>query len=177
MNGLLSWLWSRRRVSQFSTEDGSRGARRRRELICLEHKPSSGEQVSAISVRWTCECGAFRFEIDAPAPLVREVPTAAYLEMERRGLRGQKGPWRSQITGKPLPVNWTASAGETAESGATAPCERMYARRAEEYVERFGPYAARDEGDRADHRHDLWLAEALFRAAERADGGHTSWPF
>ncbi|MBQ0928534.1 hypothetical protein [Saccharopolyspora endophytica] len=176
MNGLMNWLLSKRRMS-WSIEDGSRGARRRRELTCPEHKPSSGEQVSAISVRWTCECGAFRFEIDAPEPLVHEVPTAAYLEMERRGLRGQKGPWRSQITGKPLPVNRTAPAAETAEPGATAPCERMYARRAEEYVERFGPYAVRDEGERADHRHDLWLAEALFRAAERADDGNTSWPF
>ena len=108
MNGLMSWLLSGRRVPRFSTEDGSRGARRRSELTCGEHKPSRGEQVSEVSVRWTCECGAYRFEIDAPPPHVDEIPTTAYLEMARAAvmsaLAGPLGPgparWRAGIAGR-----------------------------------------------------------------------------
>ncbi|MEV4647533.1 hypothetical protein [Saccharopolyspora sp. NPDC049357] len=180
MNGLLSWLLSGRRVPRFSTEDGSRGARRRRELTCPEHKPSSGEQVSEVSVRWTCDCGAYRFEIDAPPPHVDEVPTAAYLEMERKGLRGKKGPWRSQITGKPLLVERTEPAAEPAvEACASERAERELRcdRKAREYVKRYGPNAARDEAYWADQNNDAWMAEALFRAADRVDGGETTWPF
>ncbi|MDI2031547.1 hypothetical protein QFW96_23165 [Saccharopolyspora sp. TS4A08] len=178
MNGLMSWLLSGRRVPRFSTADGSRGARRRRELTCPEHKPSRGEQVSEVSVRWTCECGAYRFEIDAPPPHVDEIPTTAYLEMERRGLQGKKGPWRSQITGKPLSVAAEPAdeeAGERASERAQSElrCDRL----AREYVRRYGPYAARDEGYAADHRNDVLMAEALFKAADRVDGGETTWPF
>ncbi|TDD91959.1 hypothetical protein E1202_04295 [Saccharopolyspora karakumensis] len=180
MNGLVSWLLSGRRVPRFSTSDGSRGARRRRELTCGEHKPSRGEQVSEVSVRWTCDCGAYRFEIDAPAPHVDEVPTAAYLEMERRGLQGKKGPWRSQITGKPLPVERTEPAAEPlVEASASERAERELRcdRKAREYCKRYGPNAARDEAYWALHDNDAWMAEALFRAADRVDGGETTWPF
>lgn len=179
MTGLLSWLWFGRRVPEWSTEDGSRGARRRRELTCPGHKPSSGEQVSEVSVRWTCECGAYRFEIDAPAPHVDEVPTAAYLEMERRGLQGKKGPWRSQITGRPLSTRRTEPAAEKPEVSASERAERELRcdRKAREYVKRYGPDTARDEAYWADHDNDAWMAEALFRAADRVDGGETTWPF
>ncbi|MEV4644111.1 hypothetical protein [Saccharopolyspora sp. NPDC049357] len=132
-----------------------------------------------MSVRWTCECGAYRFEIDAPPPHVDEVPTTAYLEMERRGLQGKKGPWRSQITGKPLRVEPAEPAVEEAEASAPERAERELRcdRKAREYVKRYGPQAARDEAYWADHANDEWMAEALFKAADRVDGGETTWPF
>jgi hypothetical protein len=95
--------------------DGTRGGRRRAELSCPGHKPSYGEQVDGMTVRWHCECGAYRDEIDAPPPHGTDMPSGDYLEMTVRDLQGENGRWRSQITGKPLPVK-PAPAGPSAGS-------------------------------------------------------------
>lgn len=91
----------------FFRQDGSKGGRRRGELACLRHKHSSGQQISDTTVRWTCECGAYQDQIDAapPNPDIRgdHEPSGAYLEQEIRGTQGQTSPWRSQVTGKPMP--------------------------------------------------------------------------
>ncbi|GAB3285068.1 hypothetical protein [Parasphingorhabdus pacifica] len=113
MTGPLSWLWPQKPDPQWSTGGGPKGDRRRRELTCGEHKPSSGEQITGMTVRWTCECGAYRDEIDAAPPHGHEIPTPEYLEMERKGLKGKTGPWRSQVTGKPLLVKRTTELAES----------------------------------------------------------------
>ncbi|TDD01287.1 hypothetical protein E1181_25625 [Saccharopolyspora terrae] len=88
----------------FFRQDGSMGGLRRDELACLRHKHSSGEQISDTTVRWTCECGAYQDQIDAARPHEdHEEPTGAFLEQELRGTQGESSPWRSQVTGKPMP--------------------------------------------------------------------------
>ncbi|QIZ36125.1 hypothetical protein [Saccharopolyspora sp. ASAGF58] len=89
---------------EYLVGDSSKGGRRRAELTCPGHKPHYGEQLTGMTVRWHCECGAYRDEIDAPPPQGNDRPSGDYLEMKVRDLQGDTGPWRSQVTGKPLPV-------------------------------------------------------------------------
>ncbi|GAA4613041.1 hypothetical protein [Saccharopolyspora hordei] len=98
------WCFKKRQPPPFLTGDNSPGSSRRRELSCPGHKKDYGEQIDGITVRWYCKCGAYRDEIDAPPPHGADMPTGDYLEMQLRGMQGQSGPWRSQVTGKPLPV-------------------------------------------------------------------------
>lgn len=55
--------------------------------------------------------------------------------------------------------------------------EQMSKKQAEEFVRQNGPYAARSAACRADDTGDPGTADALWEAAERADGGKSTWPF
>ncbi|PKW14154.1 hypothetical protein [Saccharopolyspora spinosa] len=98
-------MWFLKKQQQeYLVGDSSKGGRRREELTCPGHKPHYGEQITGMTVRWHCECGAYRDEIDAPPPPGNDMPSGDYLEMRVRGIQGDTSAWRSQVTGKPLPV-------------------------------------------------------------------------
>ncbi|MGW5642206.1 hypothetical protein ACWEV3_10970 [Saccharopolyspora sp. NPDC003752] len=103
-------FFSKKQPQEYLVGDSSKGGRRREELTCPGHKPHYGEQVTGMTVRWHCECGAYRDEIDAPPPHGADMPSGDYLEMRVRGLQGDTGPWRSQVTGKPLPTGRSKTA-------------------------------------------------------------------
>ncbi|TDC94021.1 hypothetical protein E1161_08385 [Saccharopolyspora aridisoli] len=54
--------------------------------------------------------------------------------------------------------------------------KQMSDKQAEEFVKQHGPHVARNVAYVADHRHDVGTADALWEAAERADGGNTTSP-
>ncbi|GAA4890967.1 hypothetical protein [Saccharopolyspora cebuensis] len=114
------WRWLMPPQPFWTTGDGSKGDRRRDELTCPGHTQDYGHHITGMTVRWYCKCGAYRDEVDAPPPHGNDQPSGDYLEMEVRGLRGQKGPWRSQVTDKPLPTKRTVSPEVTTAPAAAS---------------------------------------------------------